>query len=194
MVGIASDYRTKNRFDTSPLESVDDGRAAFNWVIQHAEELGIDPTRVAVGGSSAGGHVAMWTAIEKAPPGSDPATSPKVKPAAVFLTSAVTDTSPETGYTPKRFGNDATALSPIHQLDAKMPPVLVCHAANDELVHYGSAVALHDKLESTGNICELITIPIGGHGYSSDYPEWRSKVRAKMQELFTLTGLLPAVR
>ncbi|MBB3207309.1 acetyl esterase/lipase [Rhodopirellula rubra] len=194
MVGIAPDYRTKNRFDTSPHASVDDGRAAFGWVIEHAAELGIDPARVAVGGTSAGGHVAMWTAIENAPPGSDPATSPKMKPAAVFLSSAVTDTSPETGYTPSRFGDDATALSPVHQLDAKMPPLVMFHAAFDDLVHYSTAVALHNKLQSTGNACELITVPAGGHGFSSEYPVWKLKVRAKMEELFQREGLLPAIR
>jgi len=109
----------------------------------------VGTARIAVGGSSAGGHVALWTAIEKAPPGSDAATSPKSKPAALILKSAVTDTSPETGYTPKRFGDDAMALSPVHQLDANMPPTLILHAAMDELVHYGTAVALYNKLKST---------------------------------------------
>lgn len=162
--------------------------------MDHADELGIDPSRVAVGGSSAGGHVAMWTAIEKSPPGSDAAMSPKIKPAVLFLTSAVTDTSPETGYTAKRFGDDAAALSPVHQLDTKMPPTLMFHAANDDLVHYSTAVALHDKLESAGNDCELVTVPIGGHGFSGDYPQWKQKVRSSLKELFGREGLLPAVR
>ena len=194
MVGIAPDYRTKNRFDTSPLASVDDGRAAFAWVLDHAQELGIDPARVAVGGNSAGGHVALWTAIQKAPPGSDPATSPKMKPAAVYLTSAVTDTTPDTGYTPKRFGDDATALSPVDQLDAEMPPLEIVHAANDDLVSYGSAVALYHKLVSTGNSCELVTIPIGGHGYASEYPKFKFKARASLEALFNREGLLPAIQ
>jgi len=193
MVGIAPDYRTKDRFDTSPLASVDDGRAAFAWVVEHADELGVDPARIAVGGSSAGGHVALWTAIETAPPGSDAATSPKSKPAALVLKSAVTDTSPETGYTPKRFGDDALALSPVNQLDAKMPPTLILHAAGDELVHYGTAVAFHNKLKSTGNACELVTIPQGGHSFASEYKQWKRKMFAKMVELFTREGLLPAV-
>ena len=194
MVGIAPDYRTKNRFGTSPLAAVDDGRAAVAWVVEHADELGIDPTRIAVGGSSAGGHVALWTAIEKAPPGSDAATSPKVKPAAVFLTSAVTDTSPATGYTPQRFGDDALALSPVHQLDAEMPPTLIVHAANDELVHYGTAVALYNKLVATDNVCELMTVPVGGHGFASEHPLWKAKRRAELEELFERAGLLRADR
>ena len=192
MVGIAPDYRTKNRFGTSPLASVDDGRAAFDWVLKNANTLGIDPTRVAVGGASAGGHVAIWTAIQKSPPGSNPATSPAQKPAALFLTSAVTDTSTESGYTPSRFGDDALALSPVHQLDAAMPPLLMFHAANDELVHYNTALNLHNRLTSTNNQCELVTVPVGGHGYSSEFPEWKTKVRVKLLEMFNKEGLLPA--
>ncbi len=191
MIGIAPDYRTKNRFGTSPLAAVDDGRAAFHWVLEHADELGIDPARVAVGGNSAGGHLALWTAIEKSPPGSDSATSPKTKPAAIVLTSAVTDTSPQTGYTPSRFGDAATALSPVHQLDSKMPPMVIFHAAFDDLVHYSTAVALHHRLTSTGNACELITVPFGGHRFAS---EWKQNVHTKMEELFKHQGLLPAVR
>ena len=42
-VGVAPDYRVKERFGTSPLESVADGRAALRWVQEHAAELGIDP-------------------------------------------------------------------------------------------------------------------------------------------------------
>ena len=194
MVGIAPDYRTMNRFQTGPQASVDDGRAAFNWVVEHASELGIDSNRIAVGGSSAGGHVALWTAIKKAPPGSNPETLPKIKPAALFLKSAVTDTSPETGYAPSRFGDDATAMSPVHQLDDQMPPTIIFHAAFDELVHYNTAVALHKQLESTGNTVELVTVPVGGHSFTGEYKEWKTKLKAKLVEMFDREGLLPAIQ
>ncbi|CAN5485103.1 lipase/esterase LipN [soil metagenome] len=38
--------------------AVDDAYAAFRWAVAHAEELGADPARVAVGGDSAGGLLA----------------------------------------------------------------------------------------------------------------------------------------
>ena len=193
MIGIAPDYRTKNRFQTGPQASVDDGRAAFNWVVEHASELGIDPNRIVVGGNSAGGHLALWTAIEKASPGSNPETSPKIKPAALFLVSAATDTSPETGNASERFGNDAKALSPVHQLDAKMPPTIMFHAAFDELVHYRTAVAFCEQLESNGNTCELVTIPVGGHSFASDLPKWKTKMLVKLKKMLDREGLLPAV-
>jgi acetyl esterase len=180
MVGIAPDYRTKNRHDTSPLASVADGRAALRWVQAHAAELGLDPEKIVVGGNSAGGHVALWTAITHNPPGSAAAEAPLYKPAALFLTSAVSDTSPETGYTPQRFGADARALSPVHQLDAKMPPVLAFHGDADKTVPLTQPLALRDKLIATGNLCELHIVPNGGHNYGGEQPEWW----AKTQQLF----------
>ncbi len=119
---------SRHRFGTHALWSaVADARAALRWVEDHAAELGIDPTKIVVGGNSAGGHLALWTAISHAPPGSDPGESPRIKPAAIILTSGVSDTSEGTGYTSRRFGKNALALSPVHQFDAKMPPVLVFH-------------------------------------------------------------------
>lgn len=38
--------------------AVDDALAAFKWAVTHAQSLGADPTRIAVGGDSAGGNLA----------------------------------------------------------------------------------------------------------------------------------------
>lgn len=192
MVGIAPDYRVKDRFGTSPLESVADGRTALRWLQDHAAELGIDPERMVVGGNSAGGHVALWTAIAATPPGSAAGEAPKFKPVALVLTSAVSDTSQARGYTPARFGAQAEALSPVHHLEPKMPPIAAFHGDADETVPHAQAVALRDKLLAQGSVCDLITIPGGSHNYATDLPEWRDKTRTLVQRFLVQQRLIAA--
>ena len=146
-----------------------------------------------VGGSSSGGHVALWTAIEHTPPGSATNEAPRIKPFALILVSPVSDTSSAIGYTTKRFGSNAEALSPLHQLDAKMPPVLVFHGDADTTVTNAQSIALHGKLVASSNFCELVTVPGGNHGFQSQLPEWKDKSRIAMTEFLRKQGALPAV-
>ena len=192
LVGIAPDYRTGERFGSTPVESTADARAALRWVQDHATELGVDKNKIVVGGSSAGGHLALWTAIVKAPYGSPPEESPVAKPAALVLISAPGDTTPAAwGNNPKatqRFGPHIGEVSPLQNLDPKMPPTIMFHGDADKTVPYPIAVALHRRLVATSNLCEFITIPGGGHGIG---PDWKDKSRICIKEFLIRQGLIP---
>jgi acetyl esterase len=189
MVGIAVDYRVKNRHGTDASKCVADARAALHWVQMHAAELGIDPARVVVSGSSAGGHLALWTAITKSPWGSDPAEAPLAKPVALILVSPAADTSEVAGQRAERFAGHGNDLSATQQLDPRMPPVLLFHGDADTVVPYRYAVALDQQLRTTGNDCTFITIPGGGHGLTS--AEWKSKAADLMQVFLNRLKILP---
>lgn len=174
LVGVAPDYRTRNRLGGTPEDCVSDARAAVRWVEAHAEELGIDPKKLICMGGSAGGHVAAWTAIPSPGPGKDDP-APGILPAALVLLNPVTDTK-DGGYGgTKRFGGDparAQACSVPDQMPAKMPPTIVFHGTADKTVPYANSVAFRDKLTSNGSRCELVTFEGLGHSYnSSQYGE-----------------------
>jgi acetyl esterase/lipase len=187
LVGVAPDYRTRNRFNTQPEDCVADGRAAVRWIQDHSMELGIDPAKIVAQGSSAGGHVAAWTAIPDAvtpDAASDPVPNPV--PMGLILLWPVTDTGTNGYGGPKRFGNDearANNLSVTGRMPAKMPPTLVFHGTGDKTVKFANSQAFTDKMKANGNLCDLIKFADAPHSPNSIQEGEKGKiVKAKIEE------------
>ena len=187
LVGVAPDYRTRKRFNAKPEDCVADGRAAVRWIQDHAKELGVDPGKIVVQGSSAGGHVAAWTAIpDPVSPelASDPVPSPV--PVGLILLWPVTDTGTNGYGGPKRFGNDevrANNLSVTGRMPKKMPPTLVFHGTADKTVKFENSQAFTDKMKANGNSCELIVFADAPHSPQSSKEGEKGKiVKAKIEE------------
>jgi len=187
LVGISFEYRLRWRHGTTPIESVADAKSAVRWVRTHAAELGIDPERIVVAGFSAGGHLAAAAGIL---PGFDEAgedTSAKVAPAAMVLMSAAVDVADDGWIQDCLVGHgDATALSPAQHVRTGLPPAIVFHGLRDELCPFAKTQAFCERMQASGNRCDLHTFP-GGH--FREGPEWAT-INEKTDAFLASLGFL----
>ena len=69
MNAVVIDYRVADN-GLAPA-AVEDCRCAFRWIYTHAKEYGFDTSKIVVAGESAGGHLALITAMLDASAGFD---------------------------------------------------------------------------------------------------------------------------
>jgi acetyl esterase len=162
MIAITPDYRVSSRHHTTPFECVEDARDAISWVLRHAEELGIDRERIAVGGGSAGGHLALCTVLLPPEVGQGPDVSGV--PQAMVLFNPVCDTT-DKGFGHESLGSRMLELSPLHHIREGLPPALIFHGTADTTVPFRSASNFRDRMHAFGNECELIAYEGRGHGF-----------------------------
>ena len=160
MVAVSAQYRTSGSHGTSPIECVADGKSAVRWMRQHADELGIDPDRIASGGGSAGGHVAATTGVIKGLDEKGEDTAVSSKPNAMVLFNPVTDTTRI-----ERLGERALKISPLQSVAKDDPPTLILHGKADTTVPYATAETFCKAMEAAGNRCELVGYEGRPHGF-----------------------------
>lgn len=173
LVTLAVQYRTENSHGTTPFDAVQDAVAAVRWARQHAEELGVDDARLAVGGGSAGAHLAAVTATLQGEGltldpehGHQPDTHPVhgFRPDALLLYNPVYDNGPD-GYGNDRLGERWEQVSPMHNLHAAMPPTLTMLGDQDPLVPVSTAERFRDTMIQLGVRSELAVYPGQPHGF-----------------------------
>jgi len=164
MVAIAVQYRTKKSHGTDPRACVMDAKSAMRWVRDHAGTLGIDPDRIAAGGSSAGGHLAAATATLTEFNEPDEDTSVSCRPQALVLFNPVFDNS-EKGYGYDRVKEYWQDFSPMHNLSKETPPTLVMLGTKDNLVPVATAKEYQQIMKNNGTRCELRLYEDQPHGF-----------------------------
>lgn len=195
MVAICAEYRIRSKHKTTPFECVADGKSAMRWVRSHADELGIDPDRLAAGGGSAGGHVAAATAT--LPGLDDPADDLSVScvPNALVLFNPVYDNGPD-GYGYDRVKERWQEISPLHNIREGIPPAIVFLGTKDRLVPVATGKAFQKKMEDVGSRSELMLWEGAEHGFfnpgKGDGTAYHETVAAMDRFLTELGYLKPA--
>jgi acetyl esterase len=156
MVAVAVDYRL-SKGKITPIEAVDDTRAAFRWVRGHAAEFHIDPRRVAGYGVSAGGQLVAVAAMLDLP--SDKSDSVSSKPNLLLLWSPAVDAP---GHLLQGRGK-ASDYCPIELSGASTPPTCIINGDKDTVTPLARAEKFRDRVIQAGGICELHIYPGVGH-------------------------------
>jgi acetyl esterase/lipase len=168
--------------------AVEDCLCALHWIGRNAKKYNFDLNKVIVTGGSAGGHLALTTAMIPSSAGFEnecayddpnwtgPATDARPKVAAVINWFGITDVADmlhgtnERSYAVAWLGsiadreNLAKQLSPLTYVRTGLPPILTVHGDSDKTVPYSNATRLHDALNKAGIKNQLVTIRGGDHG------------------------------
>lgn len=177
LVAATANYRALGRWKKAPC--IVDAKSAFRWFKQHANEFGIDPTRIIAGGGSAGGHIAVVATL--APGLNDPADPKDIDTSVVayLLVSPAFDN-------PEFKGNEEVDVQ--RYLKADLPPAFVIFGTAD--VWKTRWAAVYDKLQSLGNKTTEVWIARNQPHDVMGREPWRRVSYIAMDHFLVKLGLL----
>lgn len=173
-------------------QNLEDVKNAVRYVRAHAAQLGVDPERIALGGGSAGAHLALMAAYtadagkwEPAQPWPDASS----RVACVVDLYGITDVrawlaapAEQAEANRPRINHGVFAalgsplpsdVSPLAHVAAGSPPTLILHGRADRTVDPAQSVALADALQASGVPHELLLLD--GVGHTFDFDGWNHR-------------------
>lgn len=177
MVGISISYQLANTTDpeSSPLQSVLDVKSALRWLRIHANQLGIDPKRIAVLGDSSGGYLALAAALFPGLDALDDNLGISPKPDLLVLFNPVLDTGPLAAWGMQEWSEMVkrrlAKLSPLKFITPGAPPTLVIHGTADRVTPISFSERLVTSLKSAGAKAKIAKIEGVGHAFIIEHLE-----------------------
>jgi len=157
----------------SPIESLMDAKSAMRWVRENADRYHIDRNKVVAAGQSAGGHLALSTAmIDDYNEGSDDLTV-SCHPDALLLFSACVNAVE--GWCDRLLAGRRTkiwSISPAHNIKDGLPPMIEFHGTYDEQVPIWTVQFFESDMNKKGNYFELHTYEGRKHYLGDGNPKY----------------------
>jgi len=167
---IASmDYRlsTRAKWPAQHLDCVE----AIEWLRKHGAEYHIDPSRMALSGDSAGGHLAALIGLEHGEPRIR-AVLALYPPTDLVALGEVFRDNPR-NLIVQLFGDSfentktvAAEASPVNHVAANAPPFLFIHGDKDDTVPLDQSFALDKLLRENGTESRILVMKGRGHAFS----------------------------
>lgn len=169
---------------------IHDCKAAIRWIKANAKKYGMNPDKIGIWGSSAGGHLVAMLGTSAGVEAMDgklgdhTGISSKVTCVVDFFgptdfPSMDKDAPPEArmrhgiagspesmlmGFTIDENPKGAAVASPITYITPDDPPILIVHGTKDPIVPYPQSTRFHKALRKAGVDSTLISVDGGGHG------------------------------
>lgn len=174
-ISFLVEYRIASNHQSTPFDALTDAKSVIRHIRAHAETYQIDPHKVIVIGSSAGGQLALGTAFStKYDDPQDPKEVSAV-PNGIILYNPILDTGPGAfGY--GRIKDEFIHFSPLHTIKKVDAPVLLLLGTSDRYTSVSTAELFVERMKAIGNHCELILYPEATHGLMSEKLALRSQV------------------
>jgi len=191
-VGVSVEYRLSG--EAAWPAQIHDCKAAIRYIRANAERLQIDPEKIGVWGSSAGGHLVSLLGTSGGVEELEGENGSSGKSSRVSCVVDFCGPSDFTGLlklpggvapaavTALLGGNlkdkraEVIAASPVTHITRDDPPFLIVHGTKDPLVSLSQAETLYEKLKEAGVDATLLKIEGGGHGIGG--PEVGKRVAA----------------
>lgn len=181
------EYRLANGGNSNVMHAVGDCLDAAAYLVEHAKDYNLDPSRFGTFGGSAGGHLSMMTVL--AEPKSYPRDEQRdsLRPTFRCCVSYFGSSSmlhpelfegsnfarpqrliPILGGTLEDKTEEARLLSPIELLHDGMPPLLLIHGEEDKVLSVKHSVALHERAQTKHLPVEIVTVKNADHGFRGE--------------------------
>lgn len=160
MIAFSAEYRVNERHQTTPFDATEDAHDAYQFLLEHAASLQVDPEKIAVGGGSAGGHLAVTTWFWK---------NKNTLPKALVLFNPVLDTGPN-GFAHRRMEGKYKELSPLENIAQHHPPTIILVGTEDKVLPVATAKAYKQQVEDAGGRCDLVLYEGQKHAFFSRKP------------------------
>lgn len=179
---VSFEYREYGVNGNDPTEAVRDAVSAIRWLRKNADALAIDPQKILATGDSAGGHLALMTALYRGPSdetGADAALS--YSPQGVVAFYPVLDTTSPEFTSNTNSGGMQPQISPILSLSSTPhAPFLILQGDADtiELLNPNGVPAATNAIQfcnksnsyvSPGVRCWNVTVSGAPHSFMDDF-------------------------
>jgi acetyl esterase/lipase len=157
----------------SPIESLMDAKSAMRWVRTNAGKFHIDRNKIVAAGQSAGGHLALCTAIIDDYNEKSDDLSISSYPNAILLFSACVNAVE--GWCDRLLADRRTkiwSISPAHNIKKGLPPMIEFHGTDDEQVPIWTVQFFAADMKKEGNYFEQHTFEGRKHYLGDGNPKY----------------------